>query len=210
MLKTNNNLTSEARRLPKQERSKAKFQRILNSATKLMAEHGVEGISTQQIAEHANVAIGTLYQFFPNVDAIKRTLIEYVIDQLYDNFKEALINAANRELNQLGDILIDTMLNFYGQRPEMVSIFMMSRSSESFINLNEQFNERVINAITTFIISQDSSKNEVKVRQNVRVSVMVGHGMTLLVWATTDPIERSVYIAEWRLIEANYLGLRLT
>ena len=210
MLKTNNNLTSEARRLPKQERSKAKFQRILNSATKLMAEHGVEGISTQQVAEHANVAIGTLYQFFPNMEAIKRTLIEHVIEQLYDNFKEALTNAANKELNQLGDLLIDTMLNFYGQRPEMVSIFMMSRSSEAFINLNEQFNERVINAITTFIICQDSSKNEVKVRQNVRVSVMVGYGMTLLVWATTDPIERSVYIAEWRLIAANYLGLRLT
>jgi len=40
-----------------------KRERILAAARELFAEHGVNGVTTQQIADRAGVAIGTLYLY---------------------------------------------------------------------------------------------------------------------------------------------------
>jgi len=47
------------RELAKQE----KRERILAAARELFAQHGVGGVTTQQIADRADVAIGTLYRY---------------------------------------------------------------------------------------------------------------------------------------------------
>ncbi|KUO16596.1 TetR/AcrR family transcriptional regulator [Streptomyces dysideae] len=41
----------------------AKRERIMTAARDLFAEHGVDGVTTQQIADRADVAIGTLYLY---------------------------------------------------------------------------------------------------------------------------------------------------
>ncbi|WP_371660775.1 TetR/AcrR family transcriptional regulator [Streptomyces sp. NBC_00280] len=41
----------------------AKRERIMTAARELFAEHGVSGVTTQQIAHRADVAIGTLYLY---------------------------------------------------------------------------------------------------------------------------------------------------
>ncbi|KUN63303.1 TetR family transcriptional regulator [Streptomyces canus] len=48
----------------RRERAKqAKRERIMTAARELFAEHGVSGVTTQQIAHRADVAIGTLYLY---------------------------------------------------------------------------------------------------------------------------------------------------
>lgn len=54
------------RRVPigRRERAKQdKRERILAAARELLAQHGVSGVTTQQIADRADVAIGTLYLY---------------------------------------------------------------------------------------------------------------------------------------------------
>lgn len=48
----------------RRERAKRdKRERIMKAARELFAEHGVGGVTTQQIADHADVAIGTLFRY---------------------------------------------------------------------------------------------------------------------------------------------------
>lgn len=48
----------------RRERAKQdKLRRIMDAARALFAEHGIGGVTTQQIAERADVAIGTLYLY---------------------------------------------------------------------------------------------------------------------------------------------------
>ena len=48
----------------RRERAKQdKRERIMTAARELFAEHGVSGVTTQQIADLADVAIGTLYRY---------------------------------------------------------------------------------------------------------------------------------------------------
>jgi AcrR family transcriptional regulator len=61
---------NQPRRQPSQERGQLRVDEILRTAEALFALHGVERVSTNQIAEEAGISIGSIYQFFANKDAI--------------------------------------------------------------------------------------------------------------------------------------------
>ena len=64
---------------PKQRRTAETRERILRAATHVFASHGYAAGATNRIAEAAGVSIGSLYQYFPNKDAI---LVELVKDHV--------------------------------------------------------------------------------------------------------------------------------
>ena len=76
------------RKAPTQERSRATVEAVLAGAVRLFATHGYARTSTNQIARLAGVSVGSLYQYFPNKDAILAALlgrhmaeVERVIDE---------------------------------------------------------------------------------------------------------------------------------
>lgn len=68
------------RKQPKQERAAETRQRILDAAAHIFAEHGYAAGTTNRIAERAGVSIGSLYQYFPNKDAVLRALMDAHVD----------------------------------------------------------------------------------------------------------------------------------
>lgn len=52
------------------------MEAIVEAAAQVFARHGYAAGTTNRIAERAGVSIGTLYQYFPNKDAILIALIE--------------------------------------------------------------------------------------------------------------------------------------
>ncbi|MFD8565790.1 TetR/AcrR family transcriptional regulator [Streptomyces sp. NPDC059639] len=71
-----------ARRIPRQERSRATVERILEAGAQVLSEHGYEGASTSRIATEAGLSPGSLYQYFPHKDAIVLAVLERYSDQL--------------------------------------------------------------------------------------------------------------------------------
>lgn len=62
------------RRVPMQERSAARVQRMLDACAGLVDEVGYDGLTTTLLAERAGVAIGSVYQFFPDKRAVVQAL----------------------------------------------------------------------------------------------------------------------------------------
>ena len=67
-------MTSSPRKSPSQERSRQTIERILNAATRIFHEQGYAGTTTNDIADEADLSIGSLYQYFPNKDALLAAL----------------------------------------------------------------------------------------------------------------------------------------
>jgi AcrR family transcriptional regulator len=63
------------RKLPKQSRSRESVEAILQAAAQVFERHGYAAGTTNRIAARAGVSIGTLYQYFPNKDAILVALV---------------------------------------------------------------------------------------------------------------------------------------
>src|SRR5262244_1410115 len=62
------------RRVPVQGRSLARVSRMLDACAELVDEVGYDGLTTTLLAERAGVAIGSVYQFFPDKRAIVQAL----------------------------------------------------------------------------------------------------------------------------------------
>lgn len=58
------------RKTPRQERSIETQRRLLKAAARVFATHGYARGTTNRIAEDAGMSIGSLYQYYPNKDAI--------------------------------------------------------------------------------------------------------------------------------------------
>ena len=58
------------RRSPRQARSRATWEAIVEAAAQILERDGAAAFSTGTVAERAGVSIGTLYQYFPDKQAI--------------------------------------------------------------------------------------------------------------------------------------------
>ena len=81
------------RKTPSQARSKATVEAILVAAAQVFRWQGYAGATTDRIAERAGVSVGSLYQYFPNKDAILVALAERHIDAGFALVRELLAEA---------------------------------------------------------------------------------------------------------------------
>jgi AcrR family transcriptional regulator len=72
---------TQPRKTPRQERSRLTVDAILEAAADVFERHGYAAGTTNRIAERAGVSIGSLYQYFPNKDAILVALVERHLDE---------------------------------------------------------------------------------------------------------------------------------
>jgi AcrR family transcriptional regulator len=64
------------RKAPRQARALVTQDAILEAAAHIIARGGLAAFNTNAVAERAGVSIGSLYQYFPNKDALMVALIE--------------------------------------------------------------------------------------------------------------------------------------
>lgn len=80
----------------REQAKQAKRERIMTAAGELFAEHGVSGVTTQQIADRADVAIGTLYRYA----ATKAELLIMVQNEKFATAIDDGLTAADAAIGQ--------------------------------------------------------------------------------------------------------------
>jgi AcrR family transcriptional regulator len=83
--------SAEPRKLPRQRRSVETVDRILDAAARIFDERGYRATTTNHVAAEAGVSIGSVYQYFPNKDALLVALAERHLDEVADRFGERLM-----------------------------------------------------------------------------------------------------------------------
>jgi AcrR family transcriptional regulator len=86
------------RKAPVQSRSQATVQAILEAAARVLSRQSLPGFNTNRVAEVAGVSIGTLYQYFPNKEALIGALIERGQAALADAVQQAVDDSAGKSL----------------------------------------------------------------------------------------------------------------
>ncbi|SPB13688.1 TetR family transcriptional regulator [Caballeronia novacaledonica] len=127
---------SIARRQPAQQRSRERLDRILEIAQQLIAEKGSEHVKMSEIAELAEISIGSLYQYFPDKRAIVRTLAELYADESRQCVREAL--DAVQDKAQLLDAfasLVDQYYEIVLDKPVMRDISSALRSDKALMSI---------------------------------------------------------------------------
>lgn len=78
------------RKQPVQQRSAKRVEQMLAACAALIDELGYDGVTTTLIAERAGVAVGSLYQFFPDKRAVVQALTKRHLDHFTKQIEERL------------------------------------------------------------------------------------------------------------------------
>lgn len=108
------------RRKPLQARSRERVETILEHATLIIHENGVDGTSMSAIARSAGMSLASLYRYFPNKSAIVKAIAERHVEKL-----EAMLKS---RLDQFGpetivEVLLDVYFEFYRNEPAYKAIW---------------------------------------------------------------------------------------
>jgi AcrR family transcriptional regulator len=69
------------RRRPSQRRSQVTVTAILDAAARVFEERGFAAGTTNRVAERAGVGVGSLYEYFPNKDALLVAVVERELER---------------------------------------------------------------------------------------------------------------------------------
>lgn len=72
-----------SRRSPQQQRAREKVELIFEATVRILEKEGLEALTTNHIAAVAGISIGTLYQYFPDKEAILAELVHKEIDTTF-------------------------------------------------------------------------------------------------------------------------------
>jgi AcrR family transcriptional regulator len=89
-----------SRKLPQQDRSKVTVEAILIATAHILVESGYDTASTNRIAQRAGVSIGSLYQYFPNKEAIVTALRQQHVDEMLEVIEAAFHQFAAQPLER--------------------------------------------------------------------------------------------------------------
>lgn len=140
------------RREPQQARSRERVARILAAAAKLVERGGVAAANTNAIAEQAGLPVGTLYQFFPNRDAVLKALMQSQLEK-FDQALWPLLAPSEDEQPldvQVGRI-VDALAKAYLQVPGLAPLLRAVRSEAQFGALSAKNNEVVAEALAGLV-----------------------------------------------------------
>ena len=108
------------------------MQRVLDAAEGLLASEGVEALTTTRIAAAADVAVGSLYRYFPDKSAIVDALAARYLDEFAGLMDElaARAVASGWEGGDLVDGLVDAYADRYRREPGYRALWFGRHLSE--------------------------------------------------------------------------------
>lgn len=109
----------DPRKRPRQARSVATFEAILEAAARILESLGFAGFNTNVVAELAGVSIGSLYQYFPSKEALIVELIRRERAKLSTHIVEAIQQHEAADLKEKLKLIIQAAVQHQFNRPQL-------------------------------------------------------------------------------------------
>lgn len=138
------------RRAPRQARSRARVDAAIAALLELVAasDHPTD-LTMAEVAAHARMSVGTLYEYFEDVPAMVDTAMGRFLDR-HDELLGDLVAHPPRTLRALVDALFDTYHRLYREEPG----FLALRNSTLFqVRHRDWFAERVATLVRSMAAS---------------------------------------------------------
>jgi AcrR family transcriptional regulator len=172
----------------------------------VFADVGFEAATTNAIAARAGMSPGSLYQFFPNKDAIAEALAARFAERLQATREDAFApELAMLPLDEMIDRVVDPLVSFYLAHPGFLALFAGSDVSPRLAAVTHDFHEGVIARAEGILAARAPRLPRARRRRVARVSVQIVRTLLPLI-ASAEPTERSAMVRELKAVQRGYLA----
>jgi AcrR family transcriptional regulator len=196
---------TETRRIPTQERSRKRVERILDAAAHVFAEEGYEAATMEGIAARAETSIGSIYQFFPNKLAVFTELARTYHAKLRVFFDMLLAGPLlERPWQEILDDGIDALAQFHEQEVGFRAVWVGLQLTEQVVAEGEAINREFAKRIETVL---GAKLPGLPPRMRPVVATMMVEILTaMLIVSARRPSEAKALLAETKVLLKRYLA----
>ncbi len=147
------------------KKSEKKRQKIISSATKLFAKNGYFCTSMSEIADMAEMSVGSLYVYFKSKDDLLIEIFRNYFDELMGEVEEIFTETEQHPLDKLFDGL-SLVVNKLSTDKDMAKVFLVElrQSNKALQSIAPEIRKKYEDLITNLI---DEAKNKNLVRKNI-------------------------------------------
>lgn len=198
-MKANQN-TTPSRRTPTQKRSKERYELVINTAKRLIGEMGNDSVSMREIAKQADVPISSIYQYFPDKNAILEAIMQSYFDEIRIGLNHFVDCCQSKEDMKKG--IVDGIDQFYlafKQEPTLAILWAGLQANPQLKALDTQDSHENAELITHKLccITTKSNKDEI---HNAVLLLLHTAGMSVRIALDMEPKQAAKFIDEYKAL----------
>lgn len=200
---------SEADEKPRrrQARGERRVTQLLKAAASVFCTVGYTASSTNAIAREAGVSPGTLYQFFPNKEAIAVELGSRLIGEMEETHGRVFTaENARLPLDRLVDAVADPFIEFNCANPAFFSLIKGSDTPGRIAEEHDTLHATLLDRVAWVLALRRPSLSPTERTVVAQMSFAMFKAGLELILLTEDDAARTAYARELKSVLYRYLG----
>lgn len=194
------------RRMPQQVRGQQRIHKLLNAAEQVFAEVGYDNATTNAIAARAATSIGSLYQFFPNKEAILKAVVLRYLEEMHAIFDQNLTLKAVESLSlaEFLERLIHGLAHLRESHAGFRPLFFARQASPEVMEATNALQREVMDRIDALLASRLPGLSQQQRRICTRTSMTIFQSLLSLAMDLHGE-DRALQLREMRTVLLQYL-----
>lgn len=181
---------TQVKRIPRQERSQARFEKVLEASLRLFAARGYESVSMREIAREAKMPIASVYQYFPMKLAIVREMwsryTSSITQALAEGIKRSLAEGEDHSDEVIGTI-VDRMAQLQASNPAFIEIWSCVAASMELRELNVEDTLHNARSIADFLHKMHPNVAATSLYDRALIAIEMSSSTTRLALCLPEP-----------------------
>jgi AcrR family transcriptional regulator len=192
------------------QRGQQRRDLILDTAADLLVAGGTEAINTNAIADRAQIAVGSIYQYFANKEAILAALSDRYMQQLAANTLMSLQqDVAGLDGAMMVDRVIDPMIAFERHHPAFRYLQASVENSGALAEGAQRMDQEILATIQDLLRRVYPQLEPLHSQEMARVMKALYKGISYLIQQEAEIVQAGgnieVLLRSMKQIMANYL-----
>ena len=142
------------KKAPRQPRARQTVQRIIDATAAIVVEQGLDAITTNKVAERANVNIASLYQYFPNKQALLGALLQSYWNDLTRTLDNQLENLGTVSVEESTRLWAVSAIRNFRDNGGVLAELMRNQSQISALPEGREFEHHLMESMRRFLLRQ--------------------------------------------------------
>ncbi|MBE1532169.1 TetR/AcrR family transcriptional regulator [Actinomadura algeriensis] len=196
------------RRRPAQRRSAERVQRMLDACAEILDEDGYDGLTTTRIAQRAEVAIGSVYQFFPDKRAVAQALAQRNLEEFGRRISARLTEGGFAHWSDTVGAIIDIFVEMHRTVPGFRVLRFGDVADVHLLDSDADNNAVVADRIRALIVDTFGVRDAPELATALAIAVEAGDAVLKLAFRRR-PDGDPVIVAEAERLIHGYLAAHI-